>query len=240
MTAGQTIEKVLKAAAPSGGESIDRIESNLKDWGISLPSVHVSLLAKSNGLVGYHGYFRLFAAGPPGSNSRLASLRTWNDKGTWKFAWPAHVADYCSFGETAWGDQYAYKFTDLKGPSTPVYFLEALTLEPEEIATSFESFLRDEFLRNCTKPYDSKIIDAVERFGNLDPTEHLAHVPSPLITGDESRGDVMKMNAVAHMIVNGDLASQIADEPESRKIKRIDVSRDSSGRERLRVVWDDD
>jgi hypothetical protein len=72
--------------------------------GWCLPADHVELLKKSNGVTAYGGYFRLLS---------LGDMSSWNAPGRWKFAWPAHVAEYLCFGETAWGDQYAYRLVDL-------------------------------------------------------------------------------------------------------------------------------
>jgi hypothetical protein len=58
-----------------------------------------------------------------------------------------------------------------------------------------------------------------------------------LITGAESIENIMKMPAVASMIVNGDLARQLADEPLDRQISHIEAYQDSENRSRMRVIW---
>lgn len=200
-----------------------------------LPAQHAEFLSRMNGVVGYGGYFRLFGVekGPAG----LADLTSWNDLRTWKFAWPSRVTAFLCFGETAWGDQYAFAMDELGAPSPRVYYLEALMMAAEPIAESFDAFLENEFLRNCRSPYDSVLVRMRSRLGDLRPDEHLIYVPSPLITGSENDDHVRKMPAVASMVVNGDLATQLGDEDMSKQIERVEPYTDTNGRSRLRVVF---
>lgn len=142
----------------------------------------------------------------------VADVNEWNRPETWKFAWPRRVAEYLCFGETAWGDQYAYRYDELRpGREPPVYFLDAVGMHAEPLAASFEGFLESEFLRNAERPLYSSIAEARRRVGDLRADEHVVHVPSILISGDEALSDVIKMDALAAMIINGDLAGQLLD-----------------------------
>lgn len=40
----------------------------------------------------------------------VTELVEWNEPSTWKFAWPSTILEYLCFAETAWGDQYAYRY----------------------------------------------------------------------------------------------------------------------------------
>src|SRR5262245_16055769 len=62
-------------------------------------------LMSTNGARSNDGYFRIFGLGP---QAEIDSVN-WNALNTWKFAWPARVQEFWCFGETAWGDQYAFK-----------------------------------------------------------------------------------------------------------------------------------
>jgi hypothetical protein len=240
-----TITEVLRElfACPSvqryGGESGLGSVHSLTE-ALVLPRAHEILLAESNGLMAYGGYFRLFGVTAGPARASCIDMVDWNAPGTWRFAWPEHVSTYLCFGETAWGDQYAYRIDDVRAGSTPaVYFLEATGMRPERLSDSFGSFLSDEFLRNCRDPYDALIVDARKRFGDLPAHEHLVYAPSPLITGEESLEHAIKMDARTAMIANGDLASQLGGELQSRQISRLESYTDAHSRPRLRVVWAD-
>src|SRR5690348_12619668 len=101
------------------------LATNPAGLGVALPATHQLLLTQTDGLSAYGGYLRLFGA---------SELIAWNDSSTWKFAWPSRIREYFCFAETAWGDQYAYRYDELvAGPEPAVYFLESITLEPERL-----------------------------------------------------------------------------------------------------------
>lgn len=203
---------------------------------MQLPAVHLDLLKLANGLSTYGGYFRLFGCSSPATIDMLE----WNAREQWTFAWNKPLGEFWFFGETAWGDQYAYRREELRPASSPrVYFLEAITMNAHVIADDFSVFLEREFLGNALRPYDDALVAARRRLGNLAPLEHVVHVPSPLITGDENLGSVSKLDAVASMIISGDLCNQLADQLQDRVIKELQPYVDSDGRTRMRVVWRD-
>lgn len=221
------------AEAPNGGAVSPTFTQTAE--ALRLPTTHVSLLSGANGLVGFDGYFRLFGIGRP--TSALADIETWNADATWRFAWPLRLREFLCFGETAWGDQYAYRVAELGEASPKVYLLEHVTMGAEILAPNFEAFVEAEFLRNCKSPYDSVLVRVHARLGALRYDDHIAHVPSILITDDENPDRVARMPAVSSMIVNGDLARQLADEKQSRTIKAVEPYEDELGRMRLRVVF---
>jgi hypothetical protein len=81
------------------------------------------------------------------------------------------------------------------------------------------------------------LVEARRRLGDLAPDEHITYIPSLLVFGQEKIEHVVKMNAIAAMVANGDLASQVTGELQSREIQGIEPYVDEKGRTRLRVVW---
>src|SRR4029079_16687964 len=78
--------------------------SLLSERGAVLPLDHARLLSLTNGLTVYGGYFRLFGIGPGATRD----MRRWNAPTCWRHAWRDRADGWWFFGETAWGDQYAY------------------------------------------------------------------------------------------------------------------------------------
>ncbi|TCL70685.1 hypothetical protein EDC14_10092 [Hydrogenispora ethanolica] len=212
----------------------DKLVRNIEEKNIWLPQKHQELLAYSNGIEVYGGYFRLFGLDPKNDLEMI----NWNDYQKWKFAWLDKVADFWCFGETAWGDQYAYRYDELlKGNSSKVYFLYAATMEAEMICNDFEEFFEKEFLRCAIAPYDVMISIARKRLGDLDNRFHIVYNPSLLLGGHEEIENVMKLPATTAMIFNGDLATQLTNEPMERAVKEIQIYQDERGRNRIRVIW---
>ena len=202
--------------------------------GFVLPPEHGDILRWSNGLETYAGYFRLFGLGPcVGVDSQL-----WNQPEYWKFAWRDRCSAYWCFGETAWGDQYAYSIESLQeGRVGEVYFLDALSMTPEVISASFAEFLETEILRSAREPYDQMIRLARQKFGPLGIDSHLIYMPSLLLGGTEAIENVQTMNGRAAMICNGDLAVQLDEIPPNGTVKNIQPYQDAHGRMRLGVIW---
>ena len=84
--------------------------SLLSERGAVLPLDHARLLSLTNGLTVYGGYFRLFGIGPGATRD----MRRWNAWTCWRHAWSedGRADGWWFFGETAWGDQYAYATSD--------------------------------------------------------------------------------------------------------------------------------
>jgi hypothetical protein len=198
----------------------------------ALPAVHLSCLESVNGFSAANGYFRLFGL----SCASCRDAAWWNRDETWKFAWRHRASSFWCFGETGWGDQYAYDLNDLSAGRDRVFLLDAFEMEPEIIAGSFEEFVEREVFRQVDRPYDSMTRLAMERIGALGWDELVTYVPSPLLGGPESIDNVVKLPARALMVWNGDLAVQLSGEPD-REVERVEAFEDESGRSRLRVVW---
>jgi hypothetical protein len=199
-------------------------------WLPGLPEAHAGLLAQLNGFTVFHGAFRMLGL----RAEPFLDLRSWNDPETWRFAWGPAAEGFVVFGETGWGDQYAYR-TSPQGLLDPtVYFLEATTLAAEPIAASFVAFVHDELLRNAEQPYDELTVAAVERFGDLPAGEHWALSPPLVLGGPESVDNVVRMPAVTAMTVAGDLATAVRSAP-GRPVTAVSPWRDDRGRARLRV-----
>lgn len=200
--------------------------------GFRLPSEHAEVLLRSNGLEVFFGYFRLF-----GLLGRPVDALAWNEPNCWKFAWEGRCSGYWCFGETAWGDQYAYSLDSIHKRETPVYFLDALSMGEEKIADSFAEFFENELLRNARHPYDNMIRLVKEKFGNLDSNSHLVYVPSVLLGGEEDVNNVQLMSARAAMICNGDIAIQLDEGPPDRPVSGVQPYEDEQHRTRLRLIW---
>jgi hypothetical protein len=209
----------------------DELESQL---GFGLPTEHKEILCWSNSLEIYAGYFRLFGLG---ANSSTDSV-LWNQQEHWKFAWRDRCSAHWCFGETAWGDQYAYSLESLRSNRTAeVYFLDALSMTSEMIAGSFSEFLETELLRSAREPYDQLVCLARKKLGPLDSSSHLVYMPSLLLGGTEAIENVQTMNARAAMICNGDLAIQLDEGPPNGTVKTVQPYQDTDGRMRLRLGW---
>jgi hypothetical protein len=198
-----------------------------------LPTEHKVFLRQSNGVEIYGGYFRLFGL----TSSRAYDLARWNEPECWKFAWDNKCTNFVCFGETAWGDQYAYGISSLAHErEAAVYFLSAFSMTAEVIAPSFGTFLNGEFRRCANDPYDEMIKAARRKLGRLDPADHLVYVPSMLLGGVENIRNVQRMNARAAMICNGDIAMQVDGMPPGAVIGSVQLYEDHLGRTRARLV----
>src|SRR5688572_985513 len=185
--------------------------------GLLMPIPHEEILRKSNGLAVFSGYFRLFGI----KTRTCVDALWWNDPNCWKFAWSDRCQNYWCFGETAWGDQYAYRIDNLSRGEYSVYFLDALSMTAEKIASNFEEFFEKEFIRNANQPYDGMIIKAQESLGPLDSESLLVYTPSLLLGGNEDLQNVQTMNARAAMICNGDIALQLQNAPRHGEVSGV-------------------
>jgi hypothetical protein len=174
--------------------------SLLSERGAALPLDHARLLSLTNGLTVYGGYFRLFGVGPGATRD----MRWWNAWTTWRHAWEGRADGWWCFGETAWGDQYAYAISDdpLSVDRT-VYRLDVCHLEPEPIADSFGEFVRGELARNAADPRDETTVTARERIGDVDPNTQIAYLPSLMAGGEEDVANLVTLPARAAMVAAG-------------------------------------
>jgi hypothetical protein len=203
---------------------------------VVLPEDHQALLLSlGQGISGLNGYFRLFGD----LRNGYGSLTYWNDLETWKFAWPKHVQEFICFGETAWGDQYCYKREDVSSQDNPpVYFLDAIRMNPEVAYRNFDEFFFKDFMRNLTSPYSEMVLATRQKFFELDPKIHLIQSPSMLLCGKEDISLLIKQPAVSAMVVNGDILQQLRSEGQNSKLLRSEPHIDEKGRSRLRLVFE--
>ncbi len=224
----------LKDASFHPGIDASLIARLENDHGIVLPNDHRAALQESNGVEVHAGYIRLFGVRTTESIDAIV----WNQSDCWKFAWGDRCSGYWCFGETAWGDQYAYALEALRsGEAVNVYFLDALSMTSQLVASSFTEFLEKEFVRSAKDPYDAVIKQARQKLGPLEATSHLVYIPSVLLGGAEDINNVQKMNARSAMICNGDIATQLDAGPSDRAVKSVQPYEDESDRMRLRLVW---
>lgn len=213
-----------------------RASALLEEANWSLPEDHRVFLAMTDGVEVFGGYFRIFGLNP----KRRINLVSWNSKALWKFAWDGLLDDYLCFGETAWGDQYAYRFTDLQANSgIEIYYLDGITMSAGPVSDSFSDFIERAILRNAFDSHDVHTVQVRRRLGDLQLDEHVAYVPSLLIEGTEDPEKVMKLDAVGAMIINGDLYMQLGHQDVGRRLQSLETYVDAYGRERLKVIWAD-
>lgn len=204
------------------------------DHSIMLPDDHKDVLKQSNGLEVFGGYYRLFGA----YTSECIDSVVWNQAETWKFAWGTRCSGFWCFGETGWGDQYAYSVESLReGRDSKVYLLECSSMTPRVWAASFSAFLEKEFLRSAKLPYDTMTSQARQKLGPIEAHCHVVYIPSLLLDGTEDIKKVEKMNARAAMICNGDIAMGLEAAADDQVLKEIQTYEDDLHRSRLRLVW---
>jgi len=197
-----------------------------------LPPDHIDFLAAINGLTAYHGAFRLFGF----RNGGDLDIADWNAVETWRFAWGGRAEGYVYFGETALGDQYAYRLKpgSARSLGPEVYFLQATLLTPQVIAESFEEFLNLEFIRNMREPYDRLIVEAVETLGAISPAENWSYAPAIALGGPEDVSHLLRLPAAVAMTYSGDIVTGIYDNPTKNALAVVPWT-DERGRSRLRL-----
>ncbi|WP_127354984.1 SMI1/KNR4 family protein [Actinacidiphila soli] len=226
-----TVHDTVRALRPLAGDLGARSGAETA-YGYELPEAHRELLRELNGFTAYHGAFRLFGTGRPAH----LDLAAWNAPQTWRFAWDERAEPFVFFGETAWGDQYAYRREPGGRLAPEVHFLEGNFLRSEVIAGSFEEFLADELLRNAKEPYDELTVEAVERYGPIAADQHWAFVPSLAMDGTEDIGQVMQLPAVTAMVYAGDIATAVGAAAPDDLLTGVAPWTDDQGRARLRVL----
>jgi hypothetical protein len=162
----------------------------------------------------------------------------WNAHETWKFAWPRSLEDYMAFGQTGWGDQYAYRIPDLQRGIETVHHLDHFLMETaaNPVAETFEQFMAD-FADRAHRP-DERVREARRQIGDLEPGNLAVFSPSPFLVGLERATHMMKMHARGAMVTSGDMMAQLGElANETRKVDRIETFQDDRGRQRIHVRW---
>lgn len=202
--------------------------------GIVLPDDHRAFLMHSDGAETFGGYYRLFGTrrGAP------TDLTTWNSDDHWKFAWDGLASDFFCFGESGWGDQFAYRLSSMVGTVDPdVYLGDNVSMRWLHIADTFAEFLSRSFLRSAVSPFSQIIVQARLNFGDLNEEDHLILKRSILLDGEEEIENVAKLGARAAMIFNGDLATEYNKLPNGAQITGLRNYEDEWGRIRVAIEW---
>lgn len=195
-----------------------------------LPEAHSKLVVGTSGLSVFHGAYRLFGDSTSSTGSGLAE---WNEPENWRFAWGDRLDGFVLFGESAWGDQYAYRQQgNVLEPV--VYLLEAVTMEAEPLAASFDQFLEEEFLPNAVEPYDVMTVGAVDRFGPIGFDQHWTYAPSLALGGPEALDNVVVLPAAIAMRFAGDLYSDLREDQDPSSVT---TWIDDRMRQRLRLSY---
>jgi len=233
MSPGEWVETLKALGGDIGaGSTARKVDGTLAE---ALPPDHRELLRRLNGLTVYHGAFRLFGID---RDKAVLDLDAWNARETWRFAWDDRTDPYLIFGETAWGDQYAYRWEEPRTIGQEIIFLEGTLLRPQVIAGSFQEFMMNEFLRNADNPYDELTVETVRRCGPISVEKHWVYTPSVALGGVESIDNVMEMPAITAMTFAGDVASALRSSRPGTFPSAVTPWTDALGRSRLRVGFE--
>src|SRR5215471_20631369 len=149
MTVEQIVEELRKTP---GCRTYDPLPTEvLRYWekrlGFQFPDRYRELLSLTNGCEAFYGHFRIFGFDP----DRILDAARWNSANCWKFAWNGAPDGYWCFGETAFGDQFAFSCEQLRASQDPpVFKLHHISMSTERCwEESFDSFLENDFLRNA-------------------------------------------------------------------------------------------
>ena len=231
MSIEDTVRSLRSLAQNVGKASSATLESEVFQ---TLPADHQAVLTTMNGMTVAKGAFRLFGV----RNEPYLDIGQWNAHETWRFAWGAYAANYLLFGESAWGDQYAYR-TDENGKifGPEVYLLDCVALGPEVLAGSFAEFLEREFLRNAREPYSPYTLEMIRRTDGIAAASHWVYTPSLALTGVEDLDTVVEMPAAMAMTIEGDIILSLDDAPPDAAPLGVVPWFDDMGRPRMRVLY---
>lgn len=225
--------RVLPGTRLAPGASLREVERVEAFVGARLPEAHRQLLLISNGLSVNWGYRRIFGVGDGHQD-----IGPWNCHQTWKFAWTKPLEDYLCIGQTGWGDQFAYRLSDLRRGIEKIHWLDRFLMETAKppMAVTFEGLLAS-LLSHARKP-DERVQEARRQVGDLEQDQLALFQPSPLIVGLERATQLTKVFTRSALVMNGDLATQLLNPVnETRKVERFDLFMDEAGRMRVGVRW---
>lgn len=193
-----------------------------------LPVAHRGLLAATNGVEAGGNYLRLFGAG----RGSLYDLAEWNSLELWKFAWTDEVHDCLLFAQDGAGEQVGYRMADVRPgrPEPPVVSVSLDDPRPRPLHASFEAFMSQ-------WAEQAEAYSAAPPVAGLGPNEVLVHTPSRLIASSLDESEVLRMDAVAAMVVSGDVWTQIAQAELGAAVDHLQPYIDQNGRARIRLVW---
>lgn len=199
-----------------------------------LPLSHREVIEKLKVVVVADGAIRLLG----GWSEPWLNIDRWNAEQEWRFAWGDRLSSFFFFGETAWGDQYAYKWLDVGRRLAPeVYYLDANTMEPTLAADDFDEFVAHWISLDARDPFDEMTAEALRTFGPLDAADHFVFVPSMELGGQDEISNVSKLPARTSQIFAGDIFTAVqAADPED-VVHAVEPYVDSEGRPRLEVKF---
>lgn len=216
---------------PAAESEIERVEEYA---GVRLPAAHRALLLKANGVMACWGYRRLYGVGDEPEH-----IGPWNLPDMWKFAWPQPLDDYLAIAGSGWGDQYAYRISDLRRGVPAIHRLDHARMEPthDAMADDVEMFLRA-FLVEAHKP-GAQVHEARGLIGDLGAGELALQAPPVRAVGTAHAGaSLQKVFAPAALIANGDVHRQLED-PAAQGLTPagFEPYEDDMGRPRVLVRW---
>ena len=221
--AGVTVEP------PAAEAEVERVEAFA---GVRLPALHRNLLLRANGIRAAWGYRRLYGVG-----DEPEQIGPWNTPEMWKFAWPDALDDYLMIAGSGWGDQYAYRISELRRGVETIHRLErsSMGLSRDAVADDPAMFLRA-FLMEARKP-GPPVHEARAAIGDLGPNELAILLPPPAITG-AGPSRLTKLFAPGVLIANGDVRRQLTDPANwDRRATGVVPYEDELGRPRMAVRW---
>jgi hypothetical protein len=198
-----------------------------------LPSVYAEALRIANGFTVHSGMNRVFGI----RGDRHMDLRSWNEEEGWRFAWHGKAdPSFLMFGETAFGDQYALRWTGSSYEDV-VYLLDVNLLSVRPIFDSFAHFLDQEIVQNALSPSHPTALACVDKFGRVPPNENLVLTPSLLLGGYEDVTNMVKLESYTAMIYGGDIYTAVVAAPDEAAVVGVEPWVDDAGRRRLRVIF---
>ncbi|MFD6634707.1 SMI1/KNR4 family protein [Micromonospora chalcea] len=207
----------------------DRTETLLGE----LPSTYAAALRIANGFTVHSGMNRVFGI----REDRHMDLRAWNEEEGWRFAWRGKAdSSFLMFGETAFGDQYALRWSG-DSYEDVVYLLDVNLLSVRPIFDSFARFMEQEIVQNAISPSHPTAIACVDRFGRVPPSENVVLTPSLLLGGYEDVSNMVKIESYTAMIYGGDIYTAVVSAPDEAAVLGVEPWVDEAGRRRLRVVF---
>ncbi|MEU8265513.1 SMI1/KNR4 family protein [Micromonospora sp. NPDC048999] len=214
------------------GQALDDSDRTERLLG-ELPSVYAAALRIANGFTVHSGMNRVFGI----REDRHMDLRTWNQEDGWRFAWGGKAdPSFLMFGETAFGDQYALRWTGSSYEDL-VYLLDVNLLSVRPIFDSFAHFLDQEIVQNALSPSHPTALACVGKFGHVPPEENVVLTPSLLLGGYEDVSNMVKIESYTAMIYGGDIYTAVVSAPDDAAVVGVEPWVDDIGRRRLRVVF---
>lgn len=193
------------------------------------PDLHKNLLCLYSRLSSFHGYYTLFALSGP------LNLQIWNSDETWKYPLKGMLDNYVVIAKTALGVQFAYSTSDLLSNKTIVYEINFEDFYVDVAYNSFNDFFKKEFVGNSTSPYDTAVVEAFNRFGEVGHDEILLYMPPLLLGGVENANNLNKTDAINGMKYMADLKMSFDEFEDDDRIAGVSQYIDEKNRIRWRV-----